>query len=632
MDMGQLTQRMTAASQGAREAFRRAPVEVVTGWFLAACACYAIHDSGSGAGRVLARILFAAAPMLIAVFSVTTLHAFGVITQRARAGLTATYVAAAVIYGAWIFHPLRDAELWRWVLLTTAAAGGFSLLPFAIVRQRGAVRDMLWTFNARMSLHLTASFGFLGALMTGLFIGLISIEELLDLSIPQRTYGYLASLIMLGGGPWMAATALPQLQSDAPLLNPASRKLLASVCTWLVLPLTALYLVILYTYQLRVLLGGLDGAPSNVMSPLVLGASGLMLTGMLLAEQLRRGAQTSRGLFVRAVKGMPTLFLPLMPLSAWAIWIRVEQYGWTEFRYVRLLIIASLCVIFAASTWRWLTRRPQPLGTLFATFAVASLLASFGPWGAVDVAHSSQTARLRAALASEHEDLLGAQGRLRQDLPESITLELQTADQIDYLARHFGPEGFEGFTSRELQRELDADFTKQRMTSTSLFHALGWSKLDIDYRQGELTWLQLEATDLPRAPRSGALEQVWIYEHTEHALTRAAETLDAPDLAEVTITIEGTDVVLTRAGHDHRATLAPQLEYTLAAHAEEPRQSNLRRDVPEPLRRVELVDPFTGEALGALLLTHVQLRRDDERSGWELGHVGGTLLLYDDAR
>ena len=142
-----LIARFERAAKETIHAVWRTPVEVALGLGLAACACIAIHDSGSGAFRVFMRIAMTVIPLLIAIFGVSILHAFGTISTRARHGLTVAYLAAGGIYGNMIFHPHHEAELWRWLLITGAVTVGFALLPMAIVRQKGAVRDMLWTFN-----------------------------------------------------------------------------------------------------------------------------------------------------------------------------------------------------------------------------------------------------------------------------------------------------------------------------------------------------------------------------------------------------------------------------------------------------------------------------------------------------
>jgi len=477
-------QRISQAIDGALATVQRTPVEVSLGVVLMIVAFGAIHDAGVGAGRVFGRFLATAYPLLVCVFGISVLHAFEVISSRARVGLTAALLATGALYGAFVFHPMQQAQWWRWMLLCLAVTMGFGLLPLVIVRQKSVAREMLWNFNARMLLHLSGCMGFLFALFIGLMLGIEAVKELLDVSVTRDAPAYLASAIFLGGAPWMTASVLPRLLSERSLITPESRRLMGYACTYLFAPLMVLYTVILYAYQGKVLLSGWDEAPRNMMSPLVLVAAGLLIVGMMCAEQLHRGVETSRGTFVKMIEVTAALFLPLMPMTIWAVWIRVEQYGWTEFRYVRMLMLVCLVVIFAASIVRWRRRQEQPLSTIIATFGVAALFGAVGPWSAVEVAKSSQIERLRVELADSpliDERGMLVHGDLLADRAE-LVISHDAFSQFDYLAEHFGADGFDELIDEYTLVGLEVE-AKNRLSGWQVREELGWSDVRIGSRE-----------------------------------------------------------------------------------------------------------------------------------------------------
>ena len=625
-----LKQRLKDSTRAAFDALWRTPVEVALGLGVAICACIAIHDSGSGAERVFARILATALPLFVAIFGVSVLHGFGAITQRARIGLTATYLGAGAIYGAFIFHPHLAAEWWRWMLISLAATCGFALLPMAVVRQKGAVREMLWTFNLRLEIHLAASLGLLFALATGLTIGAFSMKELLGVSMPGNTAAYIYAVVMFGAGPWAVAAGLPQLFLERNPLSQASRKFLAITCTYLFTPLMGLYLIILYAYQGRVLFGGMETAPSNVMSPLVLGASAMMLAGLVFNEQLRRGLETSRGVFVKLSQGLPVLFLPLMPMTAWAVWVRIEQHGWTEFRYLRLLLVACLSVIFLAAVVRWRRNETQPLGTILATFGVAALLASMGPWSALEVSKHSQTQRLLIEL--EAADLIidspHAQGPRRilraltpQSDPHAYSISEDAASRLQYMASHFGPHAFESMLAPADFSALLEQGGKRRLTQHTLRSVLGWEGIHTP-SDWESHRVRFEGPDAMAIPSQGTLYKVDISTWASSQVI----SQDAP--APMTLRLSSSDLSLTLAhGEVIRTSLSELVERARAYKLEGThRHSHPAIQMEAGLRTLPLREDG-GVDVGVLLIERAEIVRENSGAAFEVQSLSGYLLL-----
>jgi hypothetical protein len=154
------------------------------------------------------------------------------------------------------------------------------------------------------------------------------------------------------------------------------------------------YLTILYAYGVKVL--ATQELPKNLVSPLVLAAGLLGMAGAILLEPLHADHE-QRGLSL-LVRWVPALLLPLLPFAFLAILMRQGQYGWTEFRYLRLAGTVLLAVVAVLGTVWAARKKMPPLASVPGILALGLLLVSVGPWSAQAVSRRDQQRRLRTAL------------------------------------------------------------------------------------------------------------------------------------------------------------------------------------------------------------------------------------------
>jgi hypothetical protein len=81
-------------------------------------------------------------------------------------------------------------------------------------------------------------------------------------------------------------------------------------------------------------------------------------------------------------------------MAGWALWVRVEDHGFTPFRVVRAMGLLCLAVLSLASAIRWLRGRGPLTWEVPAAVLVFSLAAAFGPASAVQLTIRSQRDRL----------------------------------------------------------------------------------------------------------------------------------------------------------------------------------------------------------------------------------------------
>jgi hypothetical protein len=199
---------------------------------------------------------------------------------------------------------------------------------------------------------------------------------------------------------------------------------------FLVPPLLAIYCAILYAYAVRI---GITGAvPKNLVSPLVFAAGALTVVGLLLFDPRPRGS-----LAHRLLRAAPPLFVPLAALGIWTISLRVSQYGWTEFRLLRLLLLVAMGVMAVAGTVQLVQRRRFGLHVVMLGLAALLVIGAVGPWSVQSVARRSQQQRLETALRAA-----GVEGTAvpagERNVPAALYEEI--SDGARYLADHFGTD------------------------------------------------------------------------------------------------------------------------------------------------------------------------------------------------
>lgn len=450
----------------ARAAFRAAPLEATLALLAAATFSFVLARDGetATAGRFLVTIGLA----LPAVFAVTLLHAQGTLHAGARWALSFAVLALAASYAFGSFEPEYSTDGWRLGLLLAAAA----LLPF-VAPTLGAGRRRSWWIHARLLLRVAVAGAYGAALFVGIALAIAAIGQLFELKIHGEAYAHLAGWTFLALVPWLVVGRAEALvRPDAPRADDA-RRFARVVAIFLAAPLAIGYTAILYAYAVRVAVTG--EVPKNLLSPLVACAAALWLLAAFLVEPLR-GRADAAGL-TRLVRWLPAALLPMLGLGLWAVGVRIAQYGWTEFRYVRVATFVALAGLAAAGTVRLWTgrggrsgagvgsprpsirredearatafggsrsdRAPLPWATVPAVLAAAAFLSAVGPWSAPAVTRRSQQARLADAIERAREVAgVPADTTPGAPTPRPIPPELyETINQTAvFLGTHFGPD------------------------------------------------------------------------------------------------------------------------------------------------------------------------------------------------
>lgn len=320
-----------------------------------------------------------------------------------------------------------------------------------------------WQFNRRLWFRLVITAFYAAVLFIGLSIGMVAVEQLFGFDIPLRRYQELWVVIAGLFSPWFFLAGLPQqwpeLEQDSEY--PAGLKIFAQ---YIVTPLVALYLIILYVYVLKIIL--VWDWPKGLVSKLILGFSGSGIFALLLLYPIKEQAE-NRWIEI-AWKWFFIVLIPLLIMLPLAVWRRVEQYGITEGRYLALLLFAVLTILVVY----FIFSRKKSIKMIPMTCALALLLACFGPWSIFNISEKSQIGRLQQ-LAIKTEILIqGAIHPAGRDIPPEDAREIRSI--VSYLRNMHGYDGIRSWFQVDLQHQ-SAGITKL-MSTDSVVQLMGISK------------------------------------------------------------------------------------------------------------------------------------------------------------
>jgi len=424
-----------------RGAWRTLPVETLVVASTAIGAMGVVHGRGGVwflrsclAGVVLTPLAFAA-------------HRLGRRAQLAAGGLAAAGVLGALAVWLPEEETLRSpAFYWPYRLAVLAAM----LVPFVAFGRQ-------FTRFVRRFFEQTTTWGllWLGAL-AALAVVFVALQELFGLRVER-----------LGADAGIALTAgfilvyLHRLLDDDPATPGRMPELWRRLATTIGAPFVSVMLAILVVYEVVALVRG--ELPRNMLSPLIMAAGFVgFLSTLIISSVLGEDAgaavlqpaerhRWARRRSIRLARAFPLVLIALLPMAGWALWIRVEQYGFTPFRAVRAIGLLCLATLSLLGAIRWLRGR-APLGwEVPGAILLFTLAAAFGPTSAVRLSIASQ-----ARLAGRWLDEAGA-GRTIDAASEARRIEVDPArhrelrDAIVLLAQLGGEPALRGVLSGSLE-------------------------------------------------------------------------------------------------------------------------------------------------------------------------------------
>lgn len=362
--------------------------------------------------------------------------------MRTRMGLSSLTLALLALFYFYLPNYFAAQSTLRFALYSLALHFLISVLPFL----RKNEINGFWQYNKSIFLRICLSALYSGVLFVGLALAIVAVDQLFKVKIDGKAYAYLWVCIASVFNTWFFLSGFPEEVSNLESKRdyPKGLKIFTQ---YILLPLITVYLVILYSYMVKILVQ--KQWPDGWVSYLVLCFSIAGILSLLLIHPVREDEKNkwipvySRFFYVA--------IFPLILLLFFAIKRRISDYGITEPRYFVLLL--ALWLLFIATYFLFSKSKSIKLVPL--SLCIIALLSSFGPWGALSVSEKSQHRHLKELLQMNNRLKVDKVIRSEQKISHEEAKEISSV--ITYLVETHGYQTMQDYTSISLDSLLNVD-------------------------------------------------------------------------------------------------------------------------------------------------------------------------------
>ncbi|MCE7934697.1 MAG: DUF4153 domain-containing protein [Chlorobi bacterium CHB2] len=413
-------------------------------------------DTATGTLRRFPLVLITSAGAAVAIMAETRQHRipavlglgisllFAIATIAERRGWDMGKSVAANLLGIgllllyFFLLPVGDLELPDMIRFALFALSAHLLCAFGPFVGRG-YGDGFWKYNQTLFLRSLTAALFSITLYAGLGLAVLAAEKLLGFDPYKNVYLDLFCLIAGVFNTWFFLAGVPRDvgalagETDYP-------KGLKIFSQYVLIPLVAIYALILYLYSAKILLSWSWPIGWTSMPVFVFSVAGILAFLLLYPIRQREGerwvATYARWFFY--------LLLPLTSLPVLALWRRIGDYGITEERYLGLVLAIWLALLAIGM----IATRQRSIRAIPISLCIVAVLATYGPWSATTLSIDSQTARLEQLLSKNG---LLKNGKILPTAPAPYPADendirgllwfLQERDGLEGVKQWFGSEG-----------------------------------------------------------------------------------------------------------------------------------------------------------------------------------------------
>lgn len=340
------------------------------------------------------------------------------------------------------FANWNDVDMLRFVMMILIV--GFLILVAPFLRKGIGHDHGFWQYVVLWALRVFFAAVYFALLFLGLAAFLASVDYLFSVNVPDELFfdlwllitGLMVSTFVLAG--------VPEKYQNLGKMNylPVAVQVLIK---YFLMPLAALYLLVLYIYTLTILVNA--EWPEGGVAGWIIGYSFVAITVYFFSFYMKVDV-----FYVKHFqKWLFPLLLPLVLVLFGAVGVRIAEYGVTELRYFGVVYGIWLLVLVAV----FVLMKKKDVRVLPLTLILFLFFTSWGPLSAFSISHDSQYDRL--------ENLLIENGILLDG--EIVPVEGSIADAdhqsissiVQYLVRNFGVEDFDPWFEEDLEQKVEDD-------------------------------------------------------------------------------------------------------------------------------------------------------------------------------
>jgi hypothetical protein len=268
-----------------------------------------------------------------------------------------------------------------------------------------------WQYNKNLFLGIFTSLLYSVTLAIGLTLAILGIKELFELEISEKWFGYTWAICIGTVNTLIFLSKIPDLseidkENDFPLP-------LKYFTQYVLLPLVAVYLLILLAYTFKIL--GMWSLPKGYVSIMVLASAVFGILAFLLIYPLKNSNNWVRN-FTRYYY---LTLVPLVALMAISIYVRISQYGVTEPRYY----VATLTFWLLGISLYFVLSKKDNILYIPLSLIIIGIFTVYAPFNASHSAGLNQKNRLTKVLESH--------GFLKDGKPTNVDFKKLSEKEID---------------------------------------------------------------------------------------------------------------------------------------------------------------------------------------------------------
>ena len=311
-------------------------------------------------------------------------------------------------------------------------------------------QEEFWEFNKQLFIRIITSGIYSLVLYVGLAIAVTAITKLFNVDFYDEIYGYLFVIIAGLFNTIFFLAGVPEINNETSQLNLSYPKGLKNFTQYVLLPLISLYLVILISYEIKILVT--LSLPVGWVSYLVLVFAVFGILSFLLIHPI---AKETGNLWMRTFsRWFYYLLVPLLGLLFWAILYRINLYGFTHERYYVLLLSIWLSVVVVY----FIIQKQPKIKFIPISMCLFGLLSIAGPQSADSISKQSQLSRFEKYI------------KVIDNKKLTFEQEKDLSSIVEFLEENYGVNVLLPFTGNKLSALIKNDKTPN---SSQIMEAFG---------------------------------------------------------------------------------------------------------------------------------------------------------------
>lgn len=432
-------------------AIRRFPLVVLCGIIASAAAILAL-DVQTDAGWLwhIINCALLGLPLYLAIDLAIERYEAGNIARLSA------YLGALGVLAVYFFSLPSPGESWPYTLVLKFSVLSLVfhlMVAFSPFLKKDDSLNGFWQYNKTLFLRFVTGILFTMVLYSGLSIALVAIQTLFGIAISSENYGRLYILLIGIFNTLFFLSGIPksfdELADDKE--HPRGLRIFGQ---FILLPLSTVYLGILYVYGLQIITN--MELPKGWVGYLIIAFSVVAALTWLFLYPYSRKEEFSW--MPKVWRGFNLSMIPLVVLLFIALNRRISDYGLTEMRYFGVLVGACIAVF----TVYFLFSQRKDIRIIPVLLCAAGLLSSFGPLGSSSMSKNNQFTRLTANLNTAGILQEGKVSAVSTETDFAIRKEISS--QVEYLVSQHGYEVFQPLYAIDLDSLLSDKQTRYSET------------------------------------------------------------------------------------------------------------------------------------------------------------------------